>query len=119
MWTPCSASSSEGGSRTSPRTTCVDVPDEGPQLVRVPGQTPQGDRLAFEQRDQPPADVPGSAGQQHHGDIRHKALRLCLRHHVQPDFWLGSVSISFIWKFSLDETPSARGTGQKNHPSIG
>ena len=32
--------------------------DQGPHLVRAPGQTSHDDRLAFEQRKQPPADVP-------------------------------------------------------------
>jgi len=37
--------------------------DQSSQFVRRSGQTPQDDRLAFEQWDQPTTDVPGSAGQ--------------------------------------------------------
>src|SRR5205085_7229374 len=53
------------------------------QLVRVPGQTPQHDGLLFEQREQPPADVPGSARQQHDGEISTSRLRW--RHRVRCD----------------------------------
>jgi hypothetical protein len=50
--------------------------DDGTQLVRVPGEIPQHDRLPFEQRDQPTADVPGTTGQQHDGEISAQRLRL-------------------------------------------
>ena len=61
--------------------------DEGPQLVRVAGQTPQGNRLFFEQRDQPPADVAGCARHQHDGNCRtFRTPRLRWRHrpHLTP-----------------------------------
>ena len=60
--------------------------DEGPQLVGRAGHAPQYDGLPFEQREQPPADVPGSARQQHDREIRHvSAFRLRRRHRFRFD----------------------------------
>jgi|GEM_PF-6176091 len=49
--------------------------DQWPKFIRVSGQTPQDNRLAFQQGNEPTADVTRSARQQEDGGIRDFRIR--------------------------------------------